>query len=159
VRWLAKDGALYVESKSYIDTLFVPLVSVSFGEKVKKSGNDYEFLQLITTHLERQFQGRILLLPTVIYPEELSDSYKKILAEELFQRFPEEDFQHRFFISTTVDLKDEVEKNGGIFIFLPSIPLEHIDGPNRLSIIENQVRQLSPLVVDRWQEVERRKNT
>ena len=39
--------------------------------------------------------------------------------------------------------------------WLPSIPLEYVDEKNRRSIIDDQVRQLSPLIVQRWQEEER----
>lgn len=155
MRWLAKDTSLYIAEKQYVDTLVVLLVPIAFGDRTKESGNDYEFLSLISSELERQFQGRILLFPPFIYPENPSHSFKEVVFKELFRSI-DSDFRHLFFISTKQDFKEQIDAVNGELFWMPSIPLEYVDEKNRRSIIEDQVRQLSPLIVQRWQEEERK---
>ena len=117
MRWLAKDTSLYITEKQYVDTLVVLLVPIAFGDRTKESGNDYEFLSLISSELERQFQGRILLFPTFIYPENPSDSYKEITFTELFHSVITA-ISAIFFISTKQYFKEQIDAVNGRIILV-----------------------------------------
>ena len=66
--------------KEYVDTAVIPLIPVSFGDENETSAASMsEFITLLSTLLERQFTGRILLLPPFTYLTE--DDYENRLSD------------------------------------------------------------------------------
>ena len=59
MKWTAKDLDMYVQAKEYVDTLLIPLVPLSFGERIKKSGSMNEFITILSMEIEKQMKGRI----------------------------------------------------------------------------------------------------
>lgn len=158
LRWNAKESALYYESKEYVDTALVPLIPISLGEKSKSSGNANEFIQLITMNLETQFKGRILLLPSVAYFTDITEEEKIKTLNLWIEHLKAENFNHLFFISTDQEWNERLNKESEHFIWIPSIPLEHLDDSNKRTIIQDQVQQILNVFVSAWQKAEMQKN-
>ncbi|UZN00722.1 YpiF family protein [Lysinibacillus sp. MHQ-1] len=50
--------------KDFIDTAIVPLISIDLAsEKMKQSGAEVDFLMSLTSFIEQQFKGRLLVMP------------------------------------------------------------------------------------------------
>jgi len=154
VRWTAQDFSTFTLSKEYIDTVLIPMVPISFDERGKDAANGSEFIQMIAVEIERQFKGRILLLPSFVYFLNFSDQDKKMLLTKWHHELTKKSFKHLFFISSDQSWKSIVEELKGELIWIPSIPLEHLDGTNKMAIIDNQVKQLLNLFVEKWQAAE-----
>ncbi|MCU9613701.1 YpiF family protein [Caldibacillus lycopersici] len=150
MRWTAKESALFFESKEYIDTALVPLTPIAFDEQGRETGNANEFIQLITMNIEKQFKGRILLLPAFTYFHSESDDWKNQLLASWLNEL-KSNFKHVFIISTDQSWKPILEKSGNEFIWLPAVPLEHLEDEYKTTIIEGQVKQLLNLFVMKWQ--------
>jgi len=64
----SKDIDLYASQKDYVDTAVVPLIELDLSASgMKASAGASEYLQSLTVILEKQFKGRILLLPPICY--------------------------------------------------------------------------------------------
>jgi len=152
VKWTAKEVSTFIEQKQYIDTVLIPLLPISFGNSAKESANSTEFIQLLVSRLEHQFKGRILLLAGVPYiqdsslveKEQLIHSWKVFLEEQ-------ENFKHIIFLSTDSNWKTISELNEDLFLWTPSVPLEHLEEKYRQSIIDDQVKQLLNFFIQKWQ--------
>lgn len=152
MKWVSKDIETYLTAKEYVDTAVIPIVSVSFGDEMMQSASSAEFITLLTSYLERQFTGRLLLLPPFTYlksdhPEDIIQQMKK--WEENIEK---NEFKHIFYITSESDWKIYEKELTGSLIWLPSLPLEHLSDQQKISMIESQVKQLLSLFTQKWQE-------
>lgn len=154
MRWVPKEISLYLNEKEYIDTALIPIIPLSFNKGIKEAANQSEFVQLIGYHLEKQFKGRILLLPPLTYFLTFAKELKQKLLNEWLEKVAENGFKHIFFLTTDQEWKQLIEQANGECIWLPSIPLEHLDEKHKYSIIDNQVGQLLNIFVEKWQKNE-----
>ncbi len=148
MNWTAKDTDTYLQQKEYIDTLIVPLLKVDTEPgNMKSSTSSSEFLMHLTTFIETQFKGRMMLMPPFAYTQSVD---LKEMASTLSRDLLAAPFKHVFFL-TTDSAWTSLEMDGEV-IWLPSIPLENMDPSLRKSIIEDQLRQVLPRFTKKWSE-------
>src|SRR6185437_3728599 len=146
MNWTAKDMDTYLQQKEYIDTLIVPLLKVETNlENLKSSASSSEFLMHLTTFIETQFKGRIMLMPPFSYTVSMDLQSMANKLKEDFETIP---FKHIFFI-TTDSAWTSIDVEGDV-IWLPSIPLESMDPQLKKTIIEDQLRQILPRFTKEW---------
>ena len=154
MKWISQDIDRFLQSKEYVDTAVLPLLPVSLGSDMKQSASMSEFISLLNVQLERQFRGRVMMLPGYSYlksasVDKLSEDIK-FWENELFAN----GFKHVFHVTSDSSWKAMEEQLDGGLIWLPSIPLEHMEERNRNSILEDQVKQLLNLFMQKWQNAE-----
>ncbi len=137
----------YIQQKEYIDTLLVPLLKLETNpENMKSSSSSTEFLMYLSTFIENQFKGRIMLLPPFSHTQSMD---LEILTETLQKDISLLSFKHVFYLTTDSNWTSSKLEN---VIWLPSIPLESMDKQLRQKIIEDQLRQVLPLLTKKWTE-------
>ncbi|HEY2420876.1 MAG TPA: YpiF family protein [Neobacillus sp.] len=152
MKWTPKDVGIFMDAKEYVDTAVIPLYSVSFEDEMKQSAATSEFLSLLTTHLERQFTGRILLFPPFTY---LKKNNSEIVINELknWESYIEaSEFKHIFYITAESEWRLHEQKFTGSIVWLPMIPHEIMDESQKLSIVESHAKELMNLFTQKWQE-------
>jgi len=138
----------YIQQKEYIDTLIIPLLKMETEPESMKSGSSsIEFLMHLSSFIEAQFKGRIMLSPPFTYTQSTDLA---TFAETLSKDIGLLEFKHVFYITTdsnwtSITIDEEV-------IWLPSIPLESMDKQLRQTIIEDQLRQVLPRLTKKWSE-------
>jgi hypothetical protein len=152
MKWTPQDIETYLNAKEYVDTAVVPLLSVSMGGEMKQSAAAAEFITLLTGHLERQFTGRLLLLPPFTY---LKPNYGENTIRDLREweaNLAKEEFKHIFYITSELDWRTQEGGLTGTVIWLPSIPLEHMNDSQKMAVVDSQVKQLLELFTQKWHE-------
>ena len=145
MNWNANDMDTYIQQKEYIDTLLVPLLKLETNpENMKSSSSSTEFLMYLSTFMEKQFKGRIMLLPPFSYTQSMD---LDILAETLTKDIDLMEFKHVFYLTTDTSWTSTKLED---VIWLPSIPLESMDKQLKQRIIEDQLRQVLPLLTKKW---------
>ncbi|KAA0966127.1 DUF2487 family protein [Sporosarcina sp. ANT_H38] len=148
MNWTAHDMNTYLQQKEYIDTLIIPLLRVETEPgHMKNSASSSEFLMHLTTFIETQFKGRIMLMPPFAYTKSM-DLIE--LAATLSGDLSMSPFKHVFYLTT--DSAWTSIKIDGEVIWLPSIPLENMEPQLRKTIIEDQLRQVLPRFMEKWSE-------
>jgi hypothetical protein len=150
MKWIPQDIEMFVKAKEYVDTVVIPLYPISFGDDIKQTANMSEFINLLTSQLERQFKGRLILLPGFSY---FRNQDKERLLDDLIEWeniLKSEDFKHIFYVSSDSDWKLKEQHLTGSLIWLPALPLEHMEEKQKNTIIDDQVKQLLNLFVQRW---------
>ncbi|WP_226672934.1 YpiF family protein [Rossellomorea aquimaris] len=151
MNWNVKDIEVFESEKAYIDTAVIPVVPVDFGKDIRVSAAQSEFINLLSLHLERQFKGRMMMTPSFTYRmSSLTDSEISRLsqwAEEL----GDSGVKHIFFLTSDSGWKKVEDQLGDRLIWVPSIPLENLDEQYKHSIMEDQVKQLLNIIVQKWQ--------
>jgi hypothetical protein len=152
MKWIPQDIDTYLTAKEYIDTAIIPLYSISFGDEIKQSAANAEFITLLTNYLERQFTGRLVLIPPYIYLkiEKNDDTIRDLKKWE--ESILKNEFKHIFYITSESEWKSHDEVFDGQVIWLPSLPLDNMSEPQKLSIMDSQVKQLLNLFEKKWYE-------
>jgi hypothetical protein len=150
LKWNQEDMEMFIQAKEYVDTVVIPLNPVSFGDDVKQTANMVDFVQLLTTQLERQFKGRLVLLPGYTYfkRHEQDKHISDLLQWE--KSLIAEGFKHIFYVTSDSDWKLKEQDLVGSLIWLPALPLAIMDEKSRSAVIDDQVKQLLNLFVSRW---------
>ncbi|MCP3738742.1 YpiF family protein [Rossellomorea sp. BNER] len=151
MNWNAKDIEMYLKEKQYIDTAVVPLLPVDFDDGMKRAAAQGEFITLLTSHLEHQFKGRILLYPPFTYLKENSGSSDAERLLNWTNRIKENETKYVFYLTSDSDWKKQGDTIEDSLIWIPSIPLENLDEQYKHSIMEDQVKQLLNVIVQKWQ--------
>ena len=148
MNWTAQDMDTYLQQKEYIDTLIVPLLKVDTEPgNMKSSASSSEFLMHLTTFIETQFKGRMMLMPPYAYTQSMN---LPEMATTLTRDLSLAPFKYVFFL-TTDSAWTSIEIEGEV-IWLPPIPLESMDPQLKKTIIEDQLRQVLPRFMEKWSE-------
>lgn len=146
MNWTAKDMDTYMQQKEYIDTVIVPLLKIETApEKMKNSASSSEFLMHLTTYMETQFKGRMMLMPPIAYTQSTDLNE---MSRNLVRDMASAPFKHQFYM-TTDSAWTSIQMEGEI-IWLPSIPLESMEPSLRQTIMEDQLRQVLPRLTEKW---------
>ncbi|MFP3918666.1 YpiF family protein [Lysinibacillus telephonicus] len=145
----AKDVQQFQSQKEYIDTAIVPLLSINLSEAgIVQSSSSTEFLMSLTSFIEQQFKGRLMLMPPFSYTEGTRGGLSVSLLKEELQKVG---FKHVLFITCDhfwTSLGDEID-----VIWLPSIPLESMDREVKKKVLEDQLKLVIPILSSKWTQV------
>jgi hypothetical protein len=117
---------------------------------MKQSASAGEFITLLTGYLERQFTGRLLLLPPFTYLKSKNGESTISDLKDWEADLVKGEVKHIFYITSEIDWRSWEEELTGTVIWLPSIPLEHMNESQKLSVIDSQVKQLLDLFTQKW---------
>jgi hypothetical protein len=151
MKWISHDIEQYLKAQEYIDTAVIPLIPVAFGMEMKQAASMSEFITLVTTLLERQFTGRILLLPPFTYLKNFDETRVNEL-EDWVSGLEKNQLKHIFFITSDSEWKAKENKLKDLLIWIPAIPLENLEDSQKFSIVESQVLQLCDIFSRKWKE-------
>ncbi|MEK4229021.1 YpiF family protein [Solibacillus sp. FSL H8-0538] len=141
-----KDVEQFQEQKQFIDTAIVPLVSLDLSnEGMKQSSSKVEYLMSLTAFVEHQFKGRLMLTPPFSYTDNTRNDTNPVqIKSELHAA----GFKTVFFM--TCDHYWTSKQNEIEVIWLPSIPLESMDKAVKQRILEDQLKQVIPILTKAW---------
>jgi hypothetical protein len=150
MKWNGQDVQTFLEAREYVDTVVMPLLPVDLDNEIVQAAQMSEFISLVAAQLERQFKGRILMLPGYSY-------LKSVLEEKLVEdlqtwekQLVANGFTHVFYLSSDVFWKSVEQRFDGSLIWIPSIPLETMQESQKISAIESQVKQMINLFTQKW---------
>ncbi|WP_223702030.1 YpiF family protein [Sutcliffiella deserti] len=151
MKWTSKDIAQYVQAKEYIDTAIIPLISISFkDDEIKNSASHGEYISILSLELERQFKGRVLLLPSYSYYHNNSPETKLQSVNEYIHHIKKE-MKHVFLLTSDSSWTKSEEELEGKLLWLPAIPLEDMEEKYKMKIVQDQMNQLLPMFIQKWQ--------
>ncbi|PPA71256.1 YpiF family protein [Jeotgalibacillus proteolyticus] len=149
--WNAKEIGLFIKEKAYIDTVVVPLLPISFTDTTKQEAEQAEFITLLTNLLERQFKGRMLLIPPYTYMSSEVQGSGLERLQNWCEELKNQGFKHVVCLTSDPGWKEHETDLDANLIWMPSIPLEHMDEKYKRKIVDDQVNQLVKLIVQNWQ--------
>ncbi|MGV2938451.1 YpiF family protein [Mesobacillus sp. LC4] len=150
MKWVAADVEMYQKAAEYVDTAIVPLLPVSFGDDMKQNASMAEFTGILTSQLEKQFRGRIFLLPDFVYIKGNEGSLNAL--KEWENTLLDKQFKHVFYVTSDSNWRQQEKELIGNVLWLPSLSLEHMQEQQKVAIVDDQVKQLLSLFTEKWEE-------
>ncbi|WP_246942165.1 YpiF family protein [Bacillus pinisoli] len=151
MKWITADADLYLQSKEYVDTVIIPLIPISTGTQMKNIVLNGEFISILTNELERQFKGRVFLIPPFTYlkdDQQLEKEFSRLI--EWKNSLTGQDFKHVVYITSDASWQQFENEMGKALIWLPAVPLEHVDSKVKQQIMTDQIQQIVPLLLSAW---------
>ncbi|GGC87373.1 hypothetical protein GCM10007216_17600 [Thalassobacillus devorans] len=151
MKWNQHDISQYVEAKEYIDTLIVPLIP--FGakkdEQMKTQAFQKELLTMFVNEIEKEYKGRIVLLPEYYY---LSGKVNEETARlnHWVEEFTELPFEHVFLFTFDVNWRKASKDVDGEVIWLPGLQSGNLQSSEAQSFIKEQVSQIAEMIRSYW---------
>lgn len=149
MKWVTKDIGICLNERDYIDTAIIPLIPITFIENVKSTVSQGEFIAIIASEVERQFKGRVILFPGFTYLNSEGEE-KANRLEDWINHILESGTKHVALLTSDSSWKTYEDKFAGKLIWLPSIPLEHLDSQQEILIIRDQINQIIPSITELW---------
>jgi hypothetical protein len=150
MKWIPQDMEMFLKAREYIDTVVIPLYPISFGDDAKQTANMVDFITLLTNQLEKQFKGRLILLPGYTYLKKQDPNKLVSDLQHWENALVQEEFKHIFYVTSDIDWKMQEQQLSGSLLWLPALPLDQMEEKSKNSIIEDQIKQLINLFVARW---------
>ncbi|MFB4163403.1 YpiF family protein [Alteribacillus sp. JSM 102045] len=150
MKWTTEDILFFINEREYIDTALIPLLPINFGNGIRQSAAMGEFITVITAEIERQFKGRVLLVPPYTYLEEDSIAVCKEGLDKWISQMKKEGTKHVILITSDPSWKKVEAEIEDLLVWMPLVPIENMDNEYKKQVISEQIKQLVPLVMDEW---------
>ncbi|MFC3882708.1 YpiF family protein [Bacillus songklensis] len=151
MKWITEDVDMFLKERDYVDTVLIPMIPLDFKTNVKSTAAMGEYIFALTQEMERQFKGRVMLLPSFTYLKgENVQTYKNEIVKWV-QHLQEQGFQHIFLMTSDNEWREIELELQSMLLWLPALPLENLDAQYKFKVIQEQVKQLIPLFIDKWQ--------
>lgn len=148
MKWVSSDVDKYSQSKEYVDTAVVPLIPISLENEFKSTVAKGEFIQFVSTELERQLKGRVFLFPALSYLKNNNDVIDKI---EEWKHEIQKEFKYIIFLTSDESVKEKKsEMIADHVMWLPTVPFEHMDDHLKRKLLQDQVEQILNILLQSW---------
>lgn len=146
MHWNGKDSALFQAQKEYIDTAVIPLILIEGSENgFPFAASAADFTLSLANIIENQFKGRIVLFPSFSYTKSQD---KQSLLDSWGVELTKAGFKHVFYVTSDREWGTIGEEQN--VIWTPSVPLDSMDQKMRVSVLEDQLRQMIPIFAKKW---------
>lgn len=140
------DVQQFQTQKDFIDTALVPLLFLEFDDaRIRQSSSATDFLMSLTAFVEQQFKGRLMLVPPFSYTNQTKAGLAVNLLKEELQNAG---FKYVIFITSDHTWTSHSEQID--VIWLPPIPLESMDKGVKKTVLEEQLKQIIPVLTSKW---------
>ena len=138
---------MYLKSKEYVDSILFHLIELSFDDNITNTAVNNDFITLLAHQLEKQFKGRLLLLPGFVYMEsiEIEKLVTHLLQWE--KEIEKRGFKHLFYLTSNPDWNNHEMELSGIMITISEVEKQQ----NFNTILEDRIKQISSLFFEKWQ--------
>lgn len=150
MKWIVADATQYEQAREYIDTAVIPLLSISLVEKMRNIVGEGEFLTALTYELEREYKGRIFLLPAFTYVERVEEKERERL-KEWTSYLQKQGLLHVIYITSDFSWKSAEEELEGDLFYVPAFPLEQLSDQAKREVIHTQIKPIVETLSEKWE--------
>jgi hypothetical protein len=152
MKWTPQDIDVFLESRDFVDTVVIPLLPVTLNQEMRQATVMAEFINVLTMQLERQFRGRLLLIPAYTYLPSTNERVTNLI--KWGNEIKSAGFTHIFYVTSDSEWKSHEEQLDGSLIWLPTLPVESMKESDEMPIIKDHVKQLQNVFIQKWREKE-----
>jgi len=149
LKWIVKDVEQFEQAREYVDTGVIPLLSISAAKEMKMVVEQGEFIELLSTELEREYKGRVLLLPAFTYLVE-SQKNEKGRLQEWTNHLRSEGFKHIAYVTSDFSWKEDMQELQGDLFWFPSLALEQFSDQAKREVIHAHIKNIMVMLEEKW---------
>lgn len=150
MRWSGQSIKAYVEAREYIDTALIPLVPFDLLEESEDVVAKGEYVQLLADGIEKQFTGRMMLLPPYTYLQNEPVSESGLKLNDWEAHLKQAGFQHIIYLTCDASWREKNTGDGVEIVWVPSISLTSMEPKQMKNVVQQQINQTVPLITKKW---------
>lgn len=152
MRWQTDDLKNYVQAKEYVDTVIIPLQAFHFSDEssLEKDAFLRDSLKIFANDIEKELSGRVMLTPTYNYAKFANLDDEVIRLNEWIKEIKTQPFTTVFILTFETAWKKIESSIDGNLLWLPGISSGDINAKETITVIRNQVEQISALIRSYW---------
>ncbi|WP_226034696.1 YpiF family protein [Aquibacillus saliphilus] len=152
MKWQKEDIDQYQGAEEFVDTLLIPLMPITMNSKkdIKKLAFQGDLLNFFANEIEKQFKGRIFLIPTYSYYESNESENEVERLNNWVNQLTKNPFKHVFFLTFDHHWKKDERNLDGNLLWFPAIQTEEIDSKQTQPILKDQITQINELIRSYW---------
>ncbi|WP_227936205.1 YpiF family protein [Alkalihalobacillus deserti] len=151
MKWQATEMDTYLQAKEYVDTALVSLIPVSWEKEIKQTVAMGEFISIIASEVEKQFHGRVVQFPVFSYLKSEGKPGRLERIRNWEKELKVGGVNHIIYLTSDSEWKSIEDELDGMLLWLPTIPLEHMEADYRRNVITDQIKQIIPIMTNKWQ--------
>ncbi|ARK30325.1 YpiF family protein [Halalkalibacter krulwichiae] len=152
MKWQATEMDTYLKEKEYVDTALITLTPISWEKDVKQTVAMGEFISIIALEVEKQFHGRVIQFPEFSYLKKEDRTSRIDRMKSWEEELKAGGIKHLIYLTSDSDWKIVEDELGGMLVWLPTLPLEHMDSEYKRDVVKDQMKQLIPIMTNKWRE-------
>ncbi|WP_242237133.1 YpiF family protein [Bacillus cereus group sp. BfR-BA-01316] len=149
MKWIVKDVEQFEQAREYVDTGIIPLLSISAAKEMKMVVEQGEFIEALSMELEREYKGRVLLLPAFTYLVE-SQKNEKDRLQEWTDHLQRQGFKHIAYVTSDFSWKEDMRDLQGDLFWFPSLSLEQFSDQAKREVIRAHIKNIMEMLEERW---------
>ncbi|MGH1159015.1 YpiF family protein [Bacillus mycoides] len=149
MKWIVKDVEQFEQAREYVDTGIIPLLSISAAKEMKMVVEQGEFIEALSMELEREYKGRVLLLPAFTYLVE-SQKNEKDRLQEWTDHLKRQGFKHIAYVTSDFSWKEDMRDVQGDLFWFPSLSLEQFSDQAKREVIRAHMKNIMEMLEERW---------
>ncbi|WP_329762533.1 YpiF family protein [Bacillus nitratireducens] len=149
LKWIVKDVEQFEQAREYVDTGIIPLLSISTAKEMKMVVEQGEFIEALSMELEREYKGRVLLLPAFTYLVE-SQKNEKDRLQEWTNYLQRQGFKHIAYVTSDFSWKEDMQELQGDLFWFPSLSLEQFSDQAKREVIRAHIKNIMVMLEERW---------
>ncbi|KWU56325.1 YpiF family protein [Bacillus mycoides] len=149
MKWIVKDVEQFEQAREYVDTGIIPLLSISAAKEMKMVVEQGEFIEALSMELEREYKGRVLLLPAFTYLVE-SQKNEKDRLQEWTDHLQRQGFKHIAYVTSDFSWKEDMRDVQGDLFWFPSLSLEQFSDQAKREVIRAHIKNIMEMLEERW---------
>ena len=150
LKWIVKDVEQFEQAREYVDTGVIPLLSISAAKEMKTVVEQGEFIELLSMELEREYKGRVLLLPAFTYLVE-SQKNEKGRLQEWTNHLQKQGFKHIAYVTSDFAWKEGGTALQGHLFWLPALSLEEFSDQAKREVVHAHIKNIMELLTEKWE--------
>lgn len=149
MKWIVKDVEQFEQAREYVDTGIIPLLSISATKGMKMVVEQGEFIEALSMELEREYKGRVLLLPAFTYLVE-SQKNEKDRLQEWTDHLQRQGFKHIAYVTSDFSWKEDMRDVQGDLFWFPSLSLDQFSDQAKREVIRAHIKNIMEMLEERW---------
>ncbi|KEK22744.1 YpiF family protein [Bacillus gaemokensis] len=152
MRWAVKDADQFEKAREYVDTGVIPLLSISVAKEMKTVVEQGEFIEVLSMELEREYKGRVLLLPAFTYlAEKQTQEQERERLQEWTDHLQEQGLKHIVYVTSDFTWKENMDGVKGQLFWLPALSLDQFSDQAKREVIHANVKNIMASLTEKWE--------
>lgn len=149
MKWIRTDIEMYMKAKEYVDTVVVPLLPITLQGDMISTCEMGEFISILSNELEREYKGRIIVLPAFTY---LKQEEMSVLIGRLntWNHTLTAEGKHVLLLTSDPDWKLNEKEIEASLLWVPSISFADMDKKYIEQMIKSQLKPIQTIVMNLW---------
>lgn len=149
LKWAVKDAEQFEQAREYVDTGMIPLISISVTNEMKSVVTQGEFIEVLSREVEREYKGRVLLLPAFTYLIEQQKQETNRL-QEWTNHLREQGMKHIIYVTSDFSWKEAEHILTGHLFWLPALALDQFSDQAKKEMIYAHMRNVTEILTEKW---------